>query len=354
MVPVTSTYFCCWHNLAVVLLLLPHLVPSTHIHHYLSPSCIMFRPSKRSRFVGGGGEAQLLPAPTTASMMMNNSIATCTSTCWLDASSSMMGHHHVPSPFQQQQQHTPLYVLASPVTTDIFLERFQKEIINRFMFSQSGLSRLSPDEPFADARHRNMLLKKRITVGFNSCTKALQSWCYSGNHDNGSNQDCLAQTPSLVVVALDDGEMQLKTNSSNTMGAAAMLLAHIPLLAHQAGVPLLILPGPNASQYLTRLLMIHSGETTTTSAVTCLDDYSTSIDPNHRVSPRVTVMAFLPRDAHELTSPAGQVIHGAVDSLVDFFRSKAASTNSAGTAASCFSATAASEQCGMSNNKMIY
>jgi hypothetical protein len=359
---------------------------------------IMFRPSKRSRFVGTGGfgEAQLLPPSTTTAMMMNNSIAnnfpTSAACCWLDA--SFLGP--VPSHFHQQQQqeeqpfiHTPL---ATAVTKDIFLERLQKEIIDRFVFSLSSsrnsssgtcCSRLSPDESFADARHRHMLLKKRIVVGFNACTKALQSSCYYNTskqqqHNNGSSStDCLAQQmPSLVVVALDDSEMELKM--SPTAAGAAMLLAHIPLLAHQAGVPLLILPGPNASQCLNRLLMRHhnsanggssssngSGQQVTSTAFTIYDT-SSSFDPNHRI-PRVTVMAFLPRQANEFTSPAGQVIHGAVDSLVDFFISKAAGTtttttttttitkNATAAAASCFASEQQQQQqpCTVSN-KMIY
>jgi hypothetical protein len=311
----------------------------------------MFRPSKRSRFFGGVGAGG--GAMNSSSNVNQHQHA---SSCWLDA-----------SPFQQQQQqeqqhHHPFMrttLLATAVTRDIFLERFQKEIIDRFQFSLYGLSRQprssstnEEESSFADARHCHMLLKRRIVVGFNACTKALQSWCFLDDkqkkgviNNTNNNNDCLSKTPSLVVIALDDSELALKTSPT----AAAMLLAHIPLLAHQAGVPLLILPGPNSAQHLNRLLKVHSGHhrqkvVSTSSAARTADPAMMMTMP-----PRVTVMAVLPRDANEFTSPAGQVIHGAVDSLVDFFLSKAyvgssaaAATNHSitSTSASCVSATA--------------
>jgi hypothetical protein len=350
----------------------------------------MFRPRKRRRFVGGvgGGEASS-GVDVSRTNAKNHQPA---SSCWLDA-----------SPFLQQQQqqeqfspflHTPL--LATAVTRDIFLERFQKEIIDRFQFSLhygggsvssstllSSSTTLPGDEESSftdDARHCHLQLKRRIVVGFNACTKALQqsSWCYSHHHHRGTrnNQqhinknntntdDPLAKTPSLVVVALDDNtELALKKISPQS---TAMLLAHIPLLARQAGVPLLILPGPrNASQHLNRLLKgpFHSSSgsssrgstlgrkqqpkqqvTTTTTMVTSTTTPPTTTDPNRKHPNRqhrmpsssssccggVTIMTFLPRaddanDKFTSSASAGQqqhVIHDAVDSFVDFFKSKA-------------------------------
>jgi ribosomal protein L7Ae-like RNA K-turn-binding protein len=145
----------------------------------------------------------------------------------------------IPAPhlLGQKDATTPMLLrtpLASTVTKDIFLDRFRKEIVDRFHFSLNSQMRLLEGESVHDAKDRRRIIKGRLMVGFSVCGKALQ-------------QDVVTapqQPPVLQLVVL----------SSDF--SPARFAAHIPLLAHQQGVPLLLLP--NSSVEMGRLLGVKS------------------------------------------------------------------------------------------------
>jgi ribosomal protein L7Ae-like RNA K-turn-binding protein len=173
----------------------------------------------------------------------------------------------VAPPFHQQPVlRTPL---ASQVTKEIFLERFRKEILDRFNFSLCSQIRIEGKETLADIKQRRNILKQRIPIGINAVTRALEAACYGKR-----------PAPSLVVLTSDLHPPTLQ--------------AHIPVLAAQLRTPVFLLPGDASSEELGKLLG----------------------------TKRVAALAFLPHAAvYQMTSQEEQV-HGAVDSFVAFVRGK--------------------------------
>ncbi len=171
----------------------------------------------------------------------------------------------VAAPFE-----TPIRTpLVSQLTKEIFMDRFQQAIVSRFQFSLS--SHLRGDDPSSlqDVKSRRTVLKQRILVGTNACTRALESAVYSSK----------GLSPLLLVVAADLNP--------------PTILAHIPVLAKQTRVPILLLPG-RASQELGKILW----------------------------TKKVAIMCFQPHVPIYKGTSVEQEVHGAVDSFVDFVLQK--------------------------------
>jgi ribosomal protein L7Ae-like RNA K-turn-binding protein len=170
----------------------------------------------------------------------------------------------VAAPFE-----TPIRTpLVSQLTKEIFMDRFQKEIVSRYQFSLS--SQLRGDDPSSlqEVKSRRTVLKQRILVGTNACTRALESAVFSKG-----------LSPLLLVVAAD---LHPPT-----------ILAHIPVLAKQTRVPILLLPG-RASFELGKALG----------------------------TKKVAILCFQPHvPVHEATE-AEEEVNGSVDSFVDFMLQK--------------------------------
>jgi hypothetical protein len=103
--------------------------------------------------------------------------------------------------------------MASQHSKEIFLDRFQKEIVERLQFS------LSSSSSSLVHSYRHDVLKQRIRIGTNTCSRVLEAACYR----NGP-------VPLLVVVAAEDL-------------SPVTPLVNIPVLTDQLKVPLLLLPG---------------------------------------------------------------------------------------------------------------
>jgi ribosomal protein L7Ae-like RNA K-turn-binding protein len=213
----------------------------------------MFRPTKRQR----------LEAPPS----------------WLDNEAL----NSVASPFAAQP--TLKTAIVSQFTKELFLERFQKEIRDRFCFSLSSQLLVDPgsNRPLYDIELWRGILKGRIAFGDNAVTRILEAASYQET-----------QAPQLIVMATD---LQPPTQ-----------LAHIPILCRQLAtcrhvhIPLMLLPGPSSLE-LGKLLGTR----------------------------RVSVLAFMPRykgndsmDLEERRDHADAYVHDAVDSFVAFICSKKA------------------------------
>jgi ribosomal protein L7Ae-like RNA K-turn-binding protein len=171
----------------------------------------------------------------------------------------------VAAPFE-----TPIRTpLVSQLTKEIFMDRFQKEIVSRFQFSLS--SQLRGDDPTSlqDVKSRRTVLKQRILVGTNACTRALESAVYSSK----------GLSPLLLIVAADLNP--------------PTILAHIPVLAKQTHVPILLLPG-RASFELGKALG----------------------------TKKVAILCFQPHEPVDEATEAEEEVHGAVDSFVEFMLQK--------------------------------
>jgi ribosomal protein L7Ae-like RNA K-turn-binding protein len=114
--------------------------------------------------------------------------------------------------------------VADDYTPNIFLERFQKEIVERLKYSLSSASPKSPsrihadqNEPSSEKPNTSHAVTERIVVGVNACTKLLQ--------DALDRQDSSIDAP-LLIVCCD----------------VPNLLSHIPVFAKQMKVPILLLP----------------------------------------------------------------------------------------------------------------
>ena len=142
--------------------------------------------------------------------------------------------------------------LATPHQEDLFLERFEKELVQR-----QGFLLARPNDPEWKATN---LLKSRIVVGTNACTRAM------------------GQSPRLVVLIQQ---------------AQALPWIHIPVLAKKRKIPLVLL-STKASPVLSRLLRVRN----------------------------VTVLAFLPQKESAEQSDEEVSAHKALDSFVDYILEK--------------------------------
>jgi len=167
--------------------------------------------------------------------------------------------------------------VATPLTQELFLDRLQKEIVTPFQFSLSSQIRLlSQDDTVPAAKERRRWIQSRLRVGGNACAQALeQAAC-----DNSNNN----QAPTLLVL----------TSSTSTPSTVAQSI--LPALAHRAGTPVLLLSSGSSTE-LGRLLGIR----------------------------RVSALAFVPAPPDcAARSEEEQRVHAAVDSFVEFGRSKVA------------------------------
>lgn len=123
--------------------------------------------------------------------------------------------------------------IASPVVKEIFLDRFQKEIVEKFHFSPKSQVTHQPESECdpTDAKITRSILKERIIVGFSQCSKLLQS------------DDANVERPLEFIVLSSDFE-------------PAHFAIHFPILARKLDVPLLLLP--ESTVELGRLLRIRS------------------------------------------------------------------------------------------------
>jgi hypothetical protein len=163
-------------------------------------------------------------------------------TCWMDCETLTV----IPSPpsFQSSVVRT---AIASQHLEDIFLERFQKEIVQKCFFSLSPPPYLEAEDNHAfNSKRCRILLKQRILVGTNACTRALEAAAAAGidNAPPKKQPSPAVLKPLLVVVVVAGDSPSLPVVTP---------WVHIPVLTHTLTVPLLLLSS-SASPLLARLL----------------------------------------------------------------------------------------------------
>jgi len=114
--------------------------------------------------------------------------------------------------------------VASDLMKELFMDRFHKEIILKYNYSLSNQLRIHDEVSVADLRVARRLLRDRIHVGINICTKTLMEACKgSSSESDGADH----RRPRLVVLAADMSPPHL--------------VQHVPLLAQQLKIPILLL-----------------------------------------------------------------------------------------------------------------
>lgn len=147
--------------------------------------------------------------------------------CWMDCESI----ETIPCPLVVGQQQQCIMVktpVATVLTKEIFLDRFQKEILQPFRFSLSSQIQICEGETLEQVKARRDVLQKRIVCGINAVTSTLEAAVC-----------CKAPIPLLLVLTID---------------VYPSLTAHLPILAQQIPVPILLLPGAQSSSELGKLL----------------------------------------------------------------------------------------------------
>jgi len=128
--------------------------------------------------------------------------------CWMDCESVDTvvapvggGNRHNQQQQQQQQQQLIQTPLASQLTSEIFLDRLQKEILTPFRFSLSSQLQLldhndGKEDTVHAAKERRRVLQSRLRIGLNACIRALEEAC-SGSTIYGTGGP---QPPTLLVL----------------------------------------------------------------------------------------------------------------------------------------------------------
>jgi ribosomal protein L7Ae-like RNA K-turn-binding protein len=104
--------------------------------------------------------------------------------------------------------------IADQLSQEIFITRFQTEIIKRFHFTASSQVVISDGMTIEKIKRLRAILASRIIVGVNKCTDAL--------HDALQRQE---NSIALVVVC-----------------NVPKLLSHVPMYAQSMNIPVLLLP----------------------------------------------------------------------------------------------------------------
>ena len=194
--------------------------------------------------------------------------------CWLDCQSLT----HIPVPVASGGgDESRLKILETKVSSnvqkEIFLDRFRKEVIERFDFSLKSKSKseksLSGDAKSSDAKTAREIVKNRVLVGFSVCSKAL--------HRRNHQEDADATRSLDLLVMCSDFE-------------PTRFAVHFPIAAHQYNIPLLLLPA--ASQEMGALLGVRCAGVVAITSATKIDH------------------------------PSERKVHEAIDSFVSFVKTK--------------------------------
>jgi hypothetical protein len=179
--------------------------------------------------------------------------------------------------------------LASSTTKDIFLDRFRKEVAEKYKFSAASPKATTSaagtgggaavgsmkdmsdgndkaDDPVHSQQRIRELLRRRIAIGLNECTRALETAvgrqrCTSGTALKQKCRDSSKTTTNEAGEALDvefDGGPLLVVVAAEGMRPSPLPVVHIPVLASELNLPLLLLPESSTRRDLGRILGIKS------------------------------------------------------------------------------------------------
>jgi hypothetical protein len=170
------------------------------------------------------------------------------------------------------------------------------------------------------------LLRKRIIVGVNECTRVLESAVSTALRDGtrGSGDQSPAALSAHPARAGFCCQPRLIVVAAEGMRPSPLALTHIPVLADQLDVPVLLLPDLSTRQELGRLLRIKSASILMflSSSSSSLLSLPLSLKPFGSRSDLTTGTGGSDADG-EATSAEVKRAGADLDSLVDFLRSKA-------------------------------
>ena len=245
--------------------------------------------------------------------------------CWMDYESIESIQYLPPTTTLVPTKSSPSLIrpqIASSTMTEIFLNRLHKEIVAPFRFTLSSqIQLLDSDQSVHDATDRRNEIQKRLLFGYNNVSKLL----FDANIGK-------AARPLLIVMVLPCHNFQTESlpphHHASTIGAA--MLQHIPLLAYDMNVPLLLLP----SFYNATTEIQTRGKSDTTHALATIFGYGNH-KSNHHIQ-HLSCIAFAqkmtlaaaattttgdgPLDTHE--HHQHYQIHNTVDSFVNYITGK--------------------------------
>jgi hypothetical protein len=168
--------------------------------------------------------------------------------------------------------------MASSTTKDIFLDRFRKEVVEKFKFSaaspkatsaagtgggtvvgtmkDSSESKDITDDPVHSQQRIRELLRRRISIGLNECTRALESAALIRRCREAS-KTTMDEKGEALDVEFDGGPL-LVVVAVEGMRPSPLPVVHIPVLASELNIPLLLLPESSTRRDLGRILGIKS------------------------------------------------------------------------------------------------
>jgi hypothetical protein len=238
----------------------------------------MIRPTKRQRVERPPSwldcaTLQVVPAAAAARRSTSSNI---------DSSQPAKSASDPPHSSDDGMIRTPL---ASATTRDIFLDRLRKEVVDKYGFSAASPRTTTParggsifgskqdavdgndNDPVQSQRRLQRLLRRRIAIGVNECTRALESAVGRQQRGCGSAWNHRIPEPTMAMnetaVTVNDGVESFEAPllvvvAAEGMRPSPLPMVHIPLLAKELNVPLLLLPESSTRRELGRLLGIKS------------------------------------------------------------------------------------------------
>jgi hypothetical protein len=184
-----------------------------------------------------GQQQQLLPHNDVSSV-----------SCWMDFESIESITNFSSSKDQCTNQQIVHTSIASSTTTELFMERLQREIIEPFRYTMSTqIQLLDSDQSIHDAMDRRKVIQKRIVCGYNDVSQLLFDYAAATRTDH--KRGVLVTAPMLIVLVnptstelSNHPQQQQQQHRTSAAAITASMVQHIPLLAHEVHVPLLLLP----------------------------------------------------------------------------------------------------------------
>jgi hypothetical protein len=210
--------------------------------------------------------------------------------------------------------------IASSTTTEIFMNRLQKEIILPFQFTLSSQIQLNNNDDdnnqtdtIHDAKYRRRIIQKRIIFGYNDVSKLLFNYINTSSSSNTDMKDIITK-PSLIVLVNEDACYYDDSINSHQRYMNASMVQHIPTLAYEMNVPLLLLPNSYT-------ICDHKQQRTIRTSQQLASIFCNN--NTHGPIKYISIMAFTHHNTSgSLNNSIEQRINNAIDSFVDFIHGK--------------------------------
>jgi hypothetical protein len=244
--------------------------------------------------------------------------------------------------------------VASSTTKDIFLDRLRKEVVDKYKFSVASPKKATTsaagtrggtavgsmkdvsdgndnaDDPVHSQQRIRELLRRRIAIGLNECTRALESAVGRQRRTSGTALERRCQEASKTTMNETgkvsdvefDGVPLLIVVAAEGMRPSPLPVVHIPVLASELSIPLLLLPESSTRRELGRILGIKSASVLAfLSQPPSPQPRSTQTCPPHKPTRGATREDSLTDDPHDDDAAAADDVRAAnagLDSFIQF------------------------------------